>query len=77
MQLEVWREACRHIRIGEAVQVLVALLGRRIPVERMIVGRVHLEERIIETVADGTLAGEPSVLLSASPQKRFRLEAFS
>jgi transcriptional regulator with GAF, ATPase, and Fis domain len=49
--LDVWREVCRHGEIGEAVERLAPLLARRLPLRQLLVRRVELARRSIETVA--------------------------
>ncbi len=53
--LEVWREACRHIVIGEFVARIAPALARRFPLEFLLVRRVELERLRIETVAAGAV----------------------
>src|SRR5262245_47655131 len=49
--LDVWREVCRHGEIGEAVERLAPLLARRLPLRQLVVRRVDLARRSVETVA--------------------------
>jgi transcriptional regulator with GAF, ATPase, and Fis domain len=50
--LDVWREACRHIVIGESVERIAPILARRLPVDSILVR--HLDPKgVIETVAVG------------------------
>ncbi len=51
---EVWREACRHIEIGELVARLAPRLAQRAPFEHLLVRRVELDRLRIETLATGT-----------------------
>jgi transcriptional regulator with GAF, ATPase, and Fis domain len=51
--LDVWREVCRHLDIGESVARLVPLLARRFPVALLLVRRIDPSRSCIETVADG------------------------
>lgn len=51
--LDVWREACRHIEIGESVPLGSPLLSRRLPVDLVIVRRFDVQRHAIETVAAG------------------------
>ncbi len=56
MQLlfDVWREACRHIEIGEFVARIAPLLAQRVPFEHLLVRRVEPDRQRIETLATGT-----------------------
>ena len=49
--LDVWREACRHIRITESAAAIAALLARQMPLDRIIVRRVDVGRSCLETVA--------------------------
>src|SRR6185436_13864805 len=51
--LDVWREACRHIEIGEFVARIAPRIGQRLPFELLIVRRVELDRLRLETVATG------------------------
>lgn len=51
--LEVWREACRHIEIGDSVSLNAPVLFRRLPVDLVIVRRLDFERHGVETVAAG------------------------
>ncbi len=55
--LNVWREACRHIEIGESVARIAPVLAERLPLTRLLVRRIDLERSWVETVATGTAAG--------------------
>lgn len=47
---EVWREACRHIEITEAAARITEIIGRRLPLEFLIIHRLDRERRLLETV---------------------------
>lgn len=49
--LEVWREACRHIEIAEAVELIAPLLLRPLPLDHLIIRVVDLERSAVDTVA--------------------------
>jgi len=49
--LEVWREACRHIEIGESTLTIARLLSRQLPLAQIIVRRLDRETASIGTVA--------------------------
>ena len=51
--LDVWREACRHTDIGEAVAQSAPTLFRRLPVDLVLVRRFQIASRLVETVATG------------------------
>ncbi len=58
--LDVWREACRHIEIGESVARIAPVLAERLPLDRLLVRRIDLERSCVETVAAGSAgAGRP------------------
>ncbi len=49
--LDVWREACRHIEITEATDLITPLLLRHLPIEHLLLRVVDLERTVVETVA--------------------------
>ena len=49
--LNVWREACRHIRINEAAASIADLLLRRMAVGQVLVRRIDVRRSWLETVA--------------------------
>ena len=51
--LDVWREACRHVQISEAVQLNARALFRRLPVDLVLVRRLELARQAADTVAVG------------------------
>jgi transcriptional regulator with GAF, ATPase, and Fis domain len=51
--LDVWREACVHIEIGESVALGAPILFRRLPVDLVLVRRLEVERQVVETVAAG------------------------
>lgn len=51
LMLDVWREACRHIRITESAAAIAALLARQMPLDRILVRRVDVGRSSLETVA--------------------------
>src|SRR5512134_1514735 len=58
--LDVWREACRHIEIADAVDGMAPLLVRKLPADLMLVRRLDLARSSAETVAgSGGDAGAP------------------
>src|SRR5262245_1241701 len=54
---EVWREACRHIEMDEAVGRIGPLLRRRLPLDTLAVQRIDAARRSVDTLAaDGRAA---------------------
>ena len=51
--LAVWREACRHIEIGEAVAQSAPSLFRDLPLDAVLIRRLDPSRRVVETVATG------------------------
>jgi transcriptional regulator with GAF, ATPase, and Fis domain len=58
--LDVWREACRHVEIGDAVAQCAPALFRRLPVDLVIVRRLEPARAAIETVAVGICRPGPA-----------------
>jgi hydrogenase-4 transcriptional activator len=52
--LDVWREACRHIEVGELVARIAPRLAQRIPFEHLFVRRIEPARLRIDTLATGT-----------------------
>ncbi|HEX7069739.1 MAG TPA: hypothetical protein VF190_02990, partial [Rhodothermales bacterium] len=48
--LEVWREACRQLDLGESIVRLGVLIKRRVPVDLVLVRLISIDEGLIETV---------------------------
>jgi hydrogenase-4 transcriptional activator len=55
--LDVWREVCRHIEIGESIERVGPLLVRRLPVDLLLVRRLDVPRANLETVATGLYRG--------------------
>ncbi|HEX4143833.1 MAG TPA: sigma 54-interacting transcriptional regulator [Pirellulales bacterium] len=51
--LDLWREACRHVHISEAVQRNARELFRGLPVDLVLVRRLELSRQAADTVAVG------------------------
>ena len=49
--LDVWREACRHIRIEESAAAIGELLAHRKAMSQMLVRRIDLSRCCLETAA--------------------------
>jgi transcriptional regulator with GAF, ATPase, and Fis domain len=78
--LDLWREACQHIEIGECVERVAPLLARHMPVDLVIVRRFDLQRHSIETVAlAGALDGSapPAQRSEISPQDLEAVVAWS
>lgn len=48
--LDVWREACRHIEIGESTETLAGLLATHMPLAAVVVRRLDGEHSLLDTV---------------------------
>ncbi|HMB04861.1 MAG TPA: hypothetical protein VKP69_14115, partial [Isosphaeraceae bacterium] len=57
--LGIWREACRHIHIGESVERVAPLLGHRLPVDLVLIRRFDLQRPCAETMAVGSCRPGP------------------
>ncbi len=57
--LNVWREACRHTEIGEAVAASAPRLFQRLPVDLVLIRRFDIPRRVVETVATGVCRPGP------------------
>src|SRR5438067_2338082 len=51
--LQVWREVCRHIEIGESVDRLAPTLAKHVPADFLVVRYIELARSALETVAIG------------------------
>ncbi len=51
--LDIWREACRHIEIGESAATIAAMLVPHLPLKELLVRRFDWERSCLETVAVG------------------------
>jgi transcriptional regulator with GAF, ATPase, and Fis domain len=51
--LDVWREACRHIRIDESTSAIADVLLRRMAVAKVLVRRIDVGRSMLETIAIG------------------------
>jgi transcriptional regulator with GAF, ATPase, and Fis domain len=67
---EIWREACRHIQMAEALERIGGLLRRHLPLAAVAVQRIDVPRKTVEVLAaDGN--DSPSRL----PMSRFELDA--
>ncbi len=58
-QLQIWREACRHIELSESMARLAALVKQRMPADLLLVRRLDAQESVLETEAIGQQGGVP------------------
>ena len=56
--LDVWREACRHIEIGESTSRIAPLLRRHLPVDLVLVRRIDVQRSCVETIGTGVFRSE-------------------
>jgi transcriptional regulator with GAF, ATPase, and Fis domain len=61
--LEVWREVCRHIEIGESIERLGPILLRRLPIDLIMIRRLDPARSCVDTVATGL--GKPALAASS------------
>lgn len=64
LELEMWREACRHLRVEESLARMLPVLARHVPVVAIAMRRVDIGRPRIETVA---CEGEPPGGFSEAP----------
>jgi hydrogenase-4 transcriptional activator len=64
--LDIWREVCRHIEIGESVERVAPLLVRRVPADFFLVRHIDLQRSFLETVAAGFCRTQPVALRAKS-----------
>jgi transcriptional regulator with GAF, ATPase, and Fis domain len=64
--LDVWREVCRHLEIGEAVGRLAPIVARRAPADYLLIRHLDVQQSFLETVATGFCHSEPVSLRSRS-----------
>jgi transcriptional regulator with GAF, ATPase, and Fis domain len=64
--LDIWREVCRHIEIGESVERVAPLLVRRLPAEFFLIRHIDLQRSFLETVAAGICRSQPLGLRNKS-----------
>jgi transcriptional regulator with GAF, ATPase, and Fis domain len=77
--LDVWREACQHIEIAEAVERIFAVLARRLRLDLLLVRQLDRERNRVETLASGRSGeGDPagSVRTECTPADLERLLAW-
>ncbi|ADB15299.1 sigma54 specific transcriptional regulator, Fis family [Pirellula staleyi DSM 6068] len=64
--LAVWRETCRHIELGEAMERIAPLLAPAIPAQAMLVRHVAVDRSVMETLAAVELAGTEQAAMPRS-----------
>ena len=65
--LEVWREACRHIEIGESTLTIARMLLPHMPLAYVVVQHLDGAKACLETVAAGP--AEAGSLLDPCPPR--------
>jgi hydrogenase-4 transcriptional activator len=60
LQLQVWREVCRHIEIDEAVERLAPIVAKKLPIDRIVIRRLDLDGQRLETLAVGRCRPGPT-----------------
>ncbi len=51
--LGVWREACRHIEIGESVERIAPILARKLPAHLLLIRQLDPRAKRVDTIAVG------------------------
>jgi transcriptional regulator with GAF, ATPase, and Fis domain len=79
VMLDVWREACRHIDIGEATTNFAQILASRLPLASIIIRRLDPQHNSLKTVAVGGQALPPlaPTITECSPAQMKRLTAWA
>lgn len=49
--LAIWSEVCKHIEIGESTQNIQGILARHLPLNKLVVQQIDLDNRIINSLA--------------------------
>jgi hydrogenase-4 transcriptional activator len=52
LEIDLWREVCRHREIADSVDAIARLLGERMPIDRLCVRLIDPERCGVETIAD-------------------------
>jgi hydrogenase-4 transcriptional activator len=65
--LDVWREACRHSDISESIERIARLLTQRMPADVVLVRRLDLGKKRIETLATGLCRGSRAPRQTRTP----------
>jgi transcriptional regulator with GAF, ATPase, and Fis domain len=80
VMLDVWREACRHIDIGEAAANFAQILGSHMPLASIVIRRLDPQHHCVKTVAIGgksVTQPEPSPTTDCSRAQWKRLTAWA
>jgi hydrogenase-4 transcriptional activator len=51
LELEMWREACRHLRVEESLERMLPSLARHLPIDAAAIRRVDVARGRVETIA--------------------------
>jgi hydrogenase-4 transcriptional activator len=73
-QVEVWREISRHSEITEFTRLLVSMLKRRFPLERLAIRRIDQERLRLETVALASPSGNEELAPDVTPWPKQDIE---
>jgi transcriptional regulator with GAF, ATPase, and Fis domain len=73
--LDVWREACQHIEIGESLERIAPLLARRMPLDWILVRRIDAARASVETAAAAACRPGPLPETSRNELEASELEA--
>ena len=73
--LDVWREVCRHLEIGESVELVASLMSRRMPINLVLLRHLDVQRSLVETVASwmrrpGKSPPSPRSICDAEGMKR-------
>jgi len=58
LQLDLWREACRHIALQESALAIASRLKEYLPLARLFVRRIEQDRRLVETLAIAPAEGQ-------------------
>ncbi|MGO8751143.1 MAG: sigma-54 interaction domain-containing protein [Thermoguttaceae bacterium] len=56
--IDIWREACRRIEIGQSTRTVAGILAKQIPLGQLLVRRIDRNRSCLDTVAVGVPAPE-------------------
>jgi transcriptional regulator with GAF, ATPase, and Fis domain len=71
--LEVWREACQHIEIGELVDRIGPILFRTLPLQGLVLRRIDLAKSCVDTIAQAVRTRPIEHRTDAPPKQIERL----
>lgn len=49
--LEIWREVCRHLEIGDSLERVASPIARRMPMKLLLIRHLDVQRSLVETVA--------------------------